>query len=84
MGGLQPSAMKLVFVPKCCNSGFFSLKWKLYIMVLHISNINSDEVIPRQCVGMTKLAVILQENFISYLVCGRAFDLHAVLLNSKK
>lgn len=40
MGGLQPSAMKLVFVPKCCNSGFFSLKWKLYIMVLHISNIN--------------------------------------------
>lgn len=78
MGGLQPSAMKLLCVPRSGKSGFF-LKWKLG--TLYISNLN------RCCdsqtdMGMTKLVVILQENLISYVVFGRAFP--AVLLESKK
>lgn len=52
-------------------------------MVLCISNIHrlSDS---QTVVGMTKLAVILQENFVSYVAFGRAFDLCATLLKSKR
>lgn len=80
VAGLQPSAMKLLCAPECGSSVFF-LKWKLGIR--YISNINRCHD-SQTDMGVTKLVVVLQENLVSYVVFGRAFDLPAMLLKSKK